>query len=217
MSEKLKSDFEYVDELFNETREGNLDPINPFSYWVLEGKIAAGEYPGRQFSVNPSTFIASVVHSVIALLRSKFVARNSPGWKIGCLMDAGVDTFIDLTESGERPSYNRHLHSQRRKRSRRSKYYRFPITDKNVTSRQQMKEILDLIDSEVFEGRSVYIHCFRGLGRTGIVVGCLLSRHGLSGAEALKRIPELRKGLAGDFRESPENDSQRQFILNWSE
>ena len=80
-----------------------------------------------------------------------------------------------------------------------------------------MKEILDLIDSEVFEGRSVYIHCFRGLGRTGIVVGCLLSRHGLSGAEALKRIPELRKGLAGDFRESPENDSQRQFILNWSE
>ena len=76
MSEKLKSVFEYVDELFNETREGNLDPINPFSYWVLEEKIAAGEYPGRQFSVNPSTFIASVVHSIIDLLISKFAIKS---------------------------------------------------------------------------------------------------------------------------------------------
>ena len=179
MSSKSKSASKYVNDLFDDARELTSDTINPFSYWVLRGKIAAGEYPGKQFSKNPSTFIASVVHSVIALFRSRFAARNSPGWKIGQLMDSGIDTFIDLTESGERPPYNMHLHTQRRKRSRRSEYYRFPIPDKNVTSLEQMKEILDLIDSEVFEGRSVYIHCFRGLGRTGIVVGCLLSRHGM--------------------------------------
>ena len=214
---KSKSASKYVNDLFDDARELTSDTINPFSYWVLIGKIAAGEYPGKQFSKNPSTFIASVVHSVIALFRSRFAARNSPGWKIGQLMDSGIDTFIDLTESGERPPYNMHLHTQRRKRSRRSEYYRFPIPDKNVTSLEQMKEILDLIDSEVFEGRSVYIHCFRGLGRTGIVVGCLLSRHGMVGEKALERIPEIRKGVAGDFRKSPENEAQRRFVVDWSE
>ena len=217
MSSKSKSASKYVNDLFDDVRELPSDTINPFSYWVLRGKIAAGEYPGKQFSKNPSTFIASVVHSVIALFRSRFAARNSPGWKIGLLMDSGIDTFIDLTESGERPPYNMHLHTQRRKRSRRSEYYRFPIPDKNVTSLEQMKEILDLIDSEVFEGRSVYIHCFRGLGRTGIVVGCLLSRHGMVGEKALERIPEIRRGVAGDFRKSPENEAQRRFVVDWSE
>ena len=217
MSSKSKSASKYVNDLFDDARELTSDTINPFSYWVLIGKIAAGEYPGKQFSKNPSTFIASVVHSVIALFRSRFAARNSPGWKIGQLMDSGIDTFIDLTESGERPPYNMHLHTQRRKRSRRSEYYRFPIPDKNVTSLDQMKEILDLIDSEIFEGRSVYIHCFRGLGRTGIVVGCLLSRHGMVGEKALERIPEIRKGVAGDFRKSPENEAQRRFVVDWSE
>ena len=217
MSSKSKSASKYVNDLFDDARELTSDTINPFSYWVLRGKIAAGEYPGKQFSKNPSTFIASVVHSVIALFRSRFAARNSPGWKIGQLMDSGIDTFIDLTESGERPPYNMHLHTQRRKRSRRSEYYRFPIPDKNVTSLEHMQEILDLIDSEVFEGRSVYIHCFRGLGRTGIVVGCLLSRHGMVGEKALERIPEIRKGVAGDFRKSPENEAQRRFVVDWSE
>ena len=217
MSSKSKSASKYVDDLFDSARERTSDTINPFSYWVLKGKIAAGEYPGNQFSKKPSTFITSVVLSVIALLKSRFAARNSPDWKIGQLMDSGVDTFIDLTESGERPPYNMYLHRQRRKRSRRSEYYRFPIPDKNVTTLEQMKEILDLIDSEVFEGRSVYIHCFRGLGRTGIVVGCLLSRHGLVGEKALNRIPEMRKGVAGDFRKSPENEAQRSFVVNWGE
>ena len=217
MSSKSKSASKYVNDLIDDARELTTDTINPFSYWVLIGKIAAGEYPGNLFSKNPSTFIASVVHSVIALFRSRFAARNSPGRKIGQLMDSGIDTLIDLTESGERPPYNMHLHTQRRKRSRRSEYYRFPIPDKNVTSLEQMKEILDLIDSEVFEGRSVYIHCFRGLGRTGIVVGCLLSRHGMVGEKALERIPEIRKGVAGDFRKSPENEAQRRFVVDWSE
>ena len=143
MSSKSKSASKYVDDLFNSARERTSDTINPFSYWVLKGKIAAGEYPGNQFSKKPSTFITSVVHSVIALFKSRFAARNSPDWKIGQLMDSGVDTFIDLTEPGERPPYNMYLHRQRRKRSRRSEYYRFPIPDKNVTTLEQMNEILE--------------------------------------------------------------------------
>ena len=79
-----------------------------------------------------------------------------------------------------------------------------------------MKELLDLLGSEMDAGRTVYVHCFRGLGRTGTVVGCYLVNQGLSGSEALSRISELRKDVAGSFRKSPETDIQRDFVRNWS-
>ena len=46
MSSKSKSASKYVNDLFDDARELTSDTINPFSYWVLRGKIAAGEYPG---------------------------------------------------------------------------------------------------------------------------------------------------------------------------
>ncbi len=190
--------------------------LNPFSYWVLKGKLAAGEYPGNQFSLNAATMVATLVHQAIALFSSGFSAWNTPSWKIGNLMDSGIDTFIDLTELGERPGYGSYLHKERRRRSRRSTYYRFPITDRDVPDKGAMKELLDLLDSEMDAGRSVYVHCFRGLGRTGTVVGCYLVSQGLSGSEALSRISELRKDVAGSFRKSPETDIQRDFVRNWS-
>ena len=193
-----------------------LSRLNPFAYWVLKDKLAAGEYLGNQFSSNVATMVATLAHQVIALYSSGFKAWNTPSWKIGNLMDSGIDTFIDLTELGERPGYGSYLHKERRRRSRRSTYYRFPITDRDVPDKGAMKELLDLLDSEMDAGRSVYVHCFRGLGRTGTVVGCYLVSQGLSGSEALSRISELRKDVAGSFRKSPETDIQRDFVRNWS-
>ena len=189
--------------------------LNPFSYWVLKGKLAAGEYPGNQFSLNAATMVATLVHQVIALFSSGFRVWNTPSRKIGSLMDTGIDTFIDLTEPGERPGYGSYLHRERRRRTRRSTYYRFPIADRDVPNKGAMKELLDLLDSEMNAGRSVYVHCFRGLGRTGTVIGCYLVNQGLSGSEALSRISELRKDVAGSFRKSPETDIQRDFVRNW--
>ena len=79
-----------------------------------------------------------------------------------------------------------------------------------------MKEILDFIETEITEGRVVYLHCFRGLGRTGTVVGCYLIRNGADRCRITSVISNLRKGVAGDFRKSPENDFQMSFIDNWS-
>ena len=189
--------------------------LNPFSYWVLKGKLAAGEYPGNQFSLNAATMVATLAHQVIALFSSGFRVWNTPSRKIGSLMDSGIDTFIDLTEPGERPGYGSYLHRERRRRSRRSTYYRFPIADRDVPNKGAMKELLDLLDSEMNAGRSVYVHCFRGLGRTGTVIGCYLVNQGLSGSEALSRISELRKDVAGSFRKSPETEIQRDFVRNW--
>jgi protein tyrosine/serine phosphatase len=82
-----------------------------------------------------------------------------------------------------------------------------------------MHRILDLIDAEHDRGRSVYLHCWAGVGRTGTVVGCYLVRHGLSGQEALDRIATLWQGMEKRYRapQSPETEAQRQFVLGWAE
>ena len=196
------------------------DPLNnspnPFAYWVVQGKLLAGEYPGNQFSWNPAIFCASVVHTVRALIATNFRFWNTTGSKVSSLIDAGVGTIVDLTEEHERSHYVDRLCFEGNLRSTNIKYRRFAIVDRSVPSKKVMKEILDFIETEITEGRVVYLHCFRGLGRTGTVVGCYLVRNGADRCRITSVISNLRKGVAGDFRKSPENDFQMSFIDNWS-
>ena len=46
------------------------------------------------------------------------------------------------------------------------------------------------VDDALGEGRTVYVHCWGGIGRTGTVVGCWLVRHGLTGRGALDQIAD---------------------------
>ena len=50
-----------------------------------------------------------------------------------------------------------------------------------------MASILDAIDAALDGGKTVYVHCWGGVGRTGTVVGCWLVRHGKTGDEALRQ------------------------------
>ena len=79
---------------------------------------------------------------------------------------------------------------------------------------EEMTEILDTIDAAVEAGKVVYLHCMMGLGRTGVVVGCYLVRHGMSGEEALEEIPRLRRDLP--VTNSPTTEDQRNMVLEWA-
>ena len=196
-------------------KKNKTNIINPFSYWVIKGKVAAGEYPGTQFSFNIMTTVATLVHSVRALFLSKGCFINSSSIKIGDLLDNGIRTFVDLTEDGERPYYRSILHKEKRKRSLDCRYFRFPIKDRQVPTVNQMMDIIALVKSEVERGRPVYLHCFRGLGRTGLAVGCLIQEYVVFSTDPLKDILKMRKGLAGDFRGSPETKNQIEFVRDW--
>ena len=76
------------------------------------------------------------------------------------------------------------------------------------------REILDVIDAGLREG-GVYVHCYRGLGRTGTVVGCWLVRHGLDEGDALARVAELRRELSDAHLPSPQTREQRHVVRKW--
>ena len=70
-----------------------------------------------------------------------------------------------------------------------------------------------LIAQNIGAGRPVMVHCWGGIGRTRVIVGCWLARHGWPGAAALKRLAELRRGEPTGYRSSPETTEQRAFVL----
>lgn len=105
--------------------------------------------------------------------------------KIAALIDAGISAFIDLTSpEDELPPYDHLIGS--------AVYERFPIHDMSVPeSPEHAARIIARIEDHLDAERTVYVHCWGGIGRTGLVVGCWLRSRGLAGDEALERLQEL--------------------------
>jgi len=164
------------------------------SYWVEENRFLAGEYPGG-FDSEP--------------LRRR----------IDSFLEAGVNTFIDLTQPHELVSYDAILKEQAQIYSINVSYQRFAIRDHSIPSAQTMTSILNVIDEAINNQRCVYVHCWGGVGRTGMVVGCHLVRHGFTNEQAAARVNELFKTRPRNlyFSHSPETREQIDFILNWWE
>jgi ADP-ribosyl-[dinitrogen reductase] hydrolase len=128
------------------------------------------------------------------------------------LIAAGVNCFIDLTQPGETPAYESALPLT-------VDYLRRPIPDHGVPAeRVHTREILDQVRAAVSAGKIVYLHCRAGIGRTNLVVGCLLAERGLSGSEALVELNRLWKqsARAVHWPAVPETPEQTEYVRNWS-
>lgn len=62
----------------------------------------------------------------------------------------------------------------------------------------------------------VYVHCYGGIGRTGVIASCYLVRRGLTGDEALAEIARLRQGTPDGHRLSPETPDQAARVREWN-
>ena len=161
------------------------------SYWVVEGSFLAGEHPSE---TDP----------------------ESTRRRLSALLDAGIQTFLDLTAEGELKSYRNSLRTLAEKRRLEISFVRIPIRDRSVPSVTTLRQVLDAIDQSLANEKSVYVHCFAGIGRTGTAVGCYLKRHGLAGSDdVIEKIAALRRSIPGDFGLSPHTPEQVWFVKNW--
>jgi ADP-ribosyl-[dinitrogen reductase] hydrolase len=166
-------------------------PPLPNSHWIEPRRLLAGEHPSGADAA---------------------ATRR----RLRKLLDAGIDCFLDLTDPAEAGSYEPLLRSA--KGGARVSYVRLPIRDHGVPeSPARMQEILDALERALAEGRSVYMHCRAGIGRTNLVAGCWLASRGAGGAAALERLNEAWRGNARSrsWPRIPETDEQAEFVRVW--
>jgi ADP-ribosyl-[dinitrogen reductase] hydrolase len=161
----------------------------PGSYWIIPGRLLAGEYPGSRDPVRK-------------------------GEKVQKLPGAGVNCIIDLTEEGELEPYHTVLKSF----CADCRIVRMSVTDYSVPTKELMAEILDTVDDNLLSGRTVYFHCWGGHGRTGTAAGCWLKRCGIAAGETVfSYIRGLRPETDDADIESPETEEQKEFVRAWRE
>ena len=128
------------------------------------------------------------------------------------LLAAGINCFIDLTLEGEMPAYASALPLT-------VDYLRRPLPDHGLPAeRVHMREILDHVQAALSAQKTIYLHCRAGVGRTNLVVGCLLAERGLGGAAALAELNRLwkRSARSAQWAVVPETPEQGAYVRNWS-
>ena len=132
--------------------------------------------------------------------------------RLAGLLERGIDCFLDLTQPQELDPYESALPSA-------SRYLRRPIVDHGTPRhRDEMAEILGCLRVALGEGRRVYLHCRAGIGRTGMVAGCLLVERGLAGEDALAELNRLwrQSARSKQWPSVPETADQIEYVRRWT-
>ena len=165
------------------------------SYWVHDGLLCAGQYPGAPDAAGRDAKMAGLLdcglRRVISLMEPTETSRGgapfAPYLPRLCELAAARGTWVE--------------------------WVGIPVRDATAPSPERMGEILGALDDGLARGMPTYLHCWGGHGRTGTVVACHLIRRGRAPAAAISEVQRLRAGLPKSH--DPFEAGQRAFVLNW--
>lgn len=166
------------------------------SHYPVRSGLFAGEYPGH-----------SIPDVTVSRLRE--------------LVSKGVTTFVDLTAPADALIPYEPLFSKIGEAGGKLTRHSFAIPDLDVPSDPGlMRTVMELIRVEIGAGRTCYVHCRGGIGRTGTVVGCWLREEGWEGEAALAEVQRLySRHMAAEkqlrYPRSPQQLGQVRYILDW--
>jgi hypothetical protein len=150
-------------------------PIFNFS-WVIPGKLAGSAMPGGP----PGAASGSIVHDLSALRKE------------GILMLVSLHHMPPI------------IGEQCKKLGIEWAY--FPIKDFSIpTNTDRFTLLVDKIILSFKKDKPVCVHCQAGIGRTGMVLACILGRYlGIDGKKALAAIRKARDKGAVETKEQEE-------------
>ena len=157
-------------------------------YWVEKGRLLATEYPGAK-------------------------EPEEAERKLRLLREAGITSFVDLTEPGERTWGGASMVPYAGLLGADVTYTRFAIPDTSVIDDDGYDAILEHIRAEIAVGKVVLAHCWGGKGRTGTVVGTwLIEQQGLGYPEVIDRMQQLRVGSRKEHHPVPDSPEQHDVL-----
>lgn len=124
---------------------------------------------------------------------------------LAALRDMGVHTLVCALTEDERqrldltrqPAVSQELGLD---------YVGFPIPDFGVPDAVELRRLAGRLADQVCEGRFVVVHCFGGIGRSGVIAGATLIRLGATAEQAMDLITQARGVPA------PETAAQRDLL-----
>ena len=158
------------------------------AYWVIPGRLLAGEYPGAK-------------------------TPEKTARKLKVLRDAGINSFVDLTEAGETTWGGVPMRPYDGQLDAGADYRRFAIPDTGVIDDGGYDRILAHIRAELEAGKVVLAHCWGGKGRTGTVIGSwLIEQLGLGYPEVIEHMQDLRGGTCKAHHPVPDTLEQHDVL-----
>jgi len=186
--------------------------------WLIPGRVMCGHYPGacpsRQISDEQ---VAENLAKIETAGISMFV----------CLQDEippqdGIWPCDGIPKTSERaPLATGNFKNYRTLAGMDTSYVHYLLPDLSIAkSLNDLDEIVCYLKERVINGDRLYIHCWGGRGRTGLISACLLGAlfDEVTAEQALERVQRaysLREPWRDDNKMSPETQEQKKQVRDW--
>jgi protein-tyrosine phosphatase len=133
----------------------------------------------------------------LGLCRGPGCAAPSAEADLDALAEEGVAQLVCLQQDHELARFEppETLSDRRREVERRGiAFLHEPIEDFGTPSVAQAQRLVRQIITALDQGKSVVVHCWAGLGRSGTIAACVLVARGLSAAGAVQMVRWARPG-----------------------